>query len=123
MRGKEWLQPYWINEVKAFVENLKYLNPAVFDDDAKLTKELVRMPKMNAKDPEKIGPFLISPIECCVLCGFKLSVRQDRCAHAIIYDDYNNRTLPALHFNRYYRKKAAHYSSTMAIIHKETAVQ
>ena len=33
------------NEAKIFVENLKYLNPAVFDDDAKLTKELVRMPK------------------------------------------------------------------------------
>ena len=51
------IQPYWINEVKAFVENLKYLNPAVFDDDAKLTKELVRMPKMNAKDPEKLVLF------------------------------------------------------------------
>ena len=92
------------NEARVFVENLKYLNPAVFDDDAKLTKELVRMPKMNAKDPEKNGLILISPIECCVFCGSKLSVRQDICAHAVIYDDYNG-TLPALHFNRYCRKK------------------
>ena len=30
------------NEAKVFVENLKYLNPAVFDDDAKLTKEFVK---------------------------------------------------------------------------------
>jgi len=73
------------NETKIFVENLKYLNPAVFDDDATLTKELVRMPKMNTKDPEKIGLILISPIECCVLCGSKLSVRQDRSAQAISY--------------------------------------
>ena len=63
------------NEAKVFIENLKYLNPTVFDGDAKLTKELVRMPKINRKDPEKIGLILISPIELCILCGSKLLVR------------------------------------------------
>ena len=88
------------------------------------------MPKMNTKDPEKIGLILILPIECCVLCGSKLSVRQDRSAQAIIYDDYYE-TLPALHFKQYCRKKGCslqqHYGYYMqgdsgAVIYSDDAL-
>ena len=43
------------NQVKVFVENLQCLDPGVFDCDATLMKELVKIPKTHTNDSEKIG--------------------------------------------------------------------
>ena len=91
-------------EAKVFVENLQYMNPGVFECDAVLMKQLVRMPKGSTKDQEVIGMVLVSPVEVCILCGHKLSIRQDRCVCAVIYDDYHG-SMPALHYTRYCRRK------------------
>ena len=77
---------------------------------------------MYTMETEKIGLILISPIECCIVCGSKLSVRQDRSVQAIIYDDYYG-TFPAFTSTDTAERKAAEYSNTMAITQKEIAVR
>jgi len=91
-------------EAKVFIENLKYLNPGVFECDVELMKQLVRIPKHSTRDQEYIGMVLVSPVELCIICGYKLSIRQDRLVCAVIYDDYLG-SMPALHYTRYCRRK------------------
>jgi len=90
-------------DARIFVENLKYLNPSVFDSDFKLTKELVKLPKTDG-GAERISIVLISPNETCIDCGSKLYVRADRSVQAILCDSQYG-SLPALHYSRFCRKK------------------
>jgi len=90
-------------DARVFIDNVRYLNPSVFDSDYKLTKELVKMPKSSSGD-EKIGIPLISPNDKCLFCRSKLYIRADRCVQAILYDSLYG-SLPAIHYTRYCRKK------------------
>lgn len=94
-------------DARIFVENLKYLNPSVFESDFKLTKELVKTPKTD-DCRERIGVALISPNDACIECGSKLYVRTDRSVQAVLYDSQYG-SLPALHYSRYCRKKGCSF--------------
>ena len=94
-------------DARVFIDNLKCLNPSVFDSDYNLTEELVKLPKTSCGD-EKIGIPLISPNDKYLFCGSKLYIRADRSVQATLYDSHHG-SLPAIHcrkkdcsFNQHY---------------------
>lgn len=92
------------NEARIFVENLQVFNADVFVSESELTKELVRAPKNDLTQPEKIGVILLSSIENCIICNSKLYIRHDRSVQATLYDPTFG-SMPAIHYTRYCRKK------------------
>jgi len=95
-------------DARVFVDNVKYLNPSIFDSDYKLTKELVKVPKTSGEN-EKIGIPLISPNDKCFFCESKLNIRADRSVQATLYDSQHG-SLPAIHYTRYCRKKGCSFN-------------
>lgn len=107
VQGKKDLQLSG-DQCRIFIENLKMMQEEAFDSDAKLTKELIRVPKNDPSKPHRIGIILLSPKQKCILCNSKLYIRSDRFSLAVLYD-HELGTLPALHYTRYCRKSGSSF--------------
>ena len=96
------------DEARIFVENMHILHSDIFDTEEKLTRNLIKLPKNDPCQPERIGFVLVSLTENCPSCQVHLYTRQDRAASAVIYH-HNLGTIPAIHYTKYCRKKGCSY--------------
>jgi len=87
------------------------MQEGTFDSDAKLNKELIRIPKNDGSKLDRIiriGIVLVSSIHNCLRCNSKLHIRPDRFTAAVLYGNEVG-TLPALHFTRYCRRSGCSF--------------
>jgi hypothetical protein len=69
----------------ALIDNVRSFDERAFESDATLVRELLSWtPSMTGKP---LGLVLISPVNSCVLCGQRLTLRRDRPASITVYDD------------------------------------
>lgn len=82
-------------EVQAIVENIQFLNQAVFASDKELLKEISTTQGGTAPT----GVFLVSSKKICGACGASLHTRADRPRKLVLYT-LSSGTLPATHFRK-----------------------
>ena len=74
-----------------------------FDTDDSLMLELIGwVPSTDRRKP--LGVVLISPELCCAICRQQLTLRKDRPASVVVYDE-NLGTVPGSHFHKICRNK------------------
>ena len=71
-------------KAKAFIENLKYLEPETFSSDSDLQRELHAF---IGHKKQALGIILLSPNNTCRICKSKLLVKADRSSRVTIYSD------------------------------------
>ena len=82
---------------RVIVENIECFDSTAFATDDHLLKQLIAFKPSNSRP---LGIVLISPEESCTLCGEKLSLRKDRPALLVIYDDHLG-AVAGSHFHKY----------------------
>lgn len=82
----------------ALVENILSFDKRAFDTDDSLMLELIGwVPSTDQRKP--LGVVLISPELCCAICRQELTLRKDRPASVVVYDE-NLGTVPGSHFHK-----------------------
>ena len=72
-------------KAKAFIENLKYVEPETFNSDSNLPQQELHAFIGHKKQP--LGIILLSPNNTCRICKSKLLVKADRYSRVTTYSD------------------------------------
>ena len=83
----------------ALVENIRTFDEKAFDTDKALLQQLSIWTPTQGYFVKPLGVVLISPQTQCVLRGQALSLRKDRPASIVVYDDVSG-TLPGTHYSK-----------------------
>ena len=95
-------------KAKAFIENLKYVEPETFNSDSNLQQELHAFIG-HKKQP--LGIILLSPNNTCRICKSKLLVKADRSSRVTTYSDTFG-TIESTH----YRKVCKNFRSSCPFV-------
>ena len=91
-------------QTKALMENLQELNATAFDSDRILFKHIIAFEIAG----KPLGVPLISSNNVCLQCMGELTLRKDRFAAVVIYDDTTG-TIPGSHFHKYCRNQSCSF--------------
>ena len=89
-----------VGTAAAIVENIQLFDEKQFDTDRALIQQLsVWKPSVSGSFNKPLGIVLISPKTQCVLCGEALTLRKDRPASVVVYDDFSG-SVPGTHYHK-----------------------
>ena len=95
--------------IAALVENIHTFDKKAFDTDKALFDELRTWTPVTMQHSFRLplGVVLISPKTHCDLCGQVLSLRKDRPASIVLYDNSQG-SVPGTHYHKYCTSKICH---------------